>query len=121
MDVRAIGNRPVSCHAAKRCLAPFMEVRRVLRQLCDPRDPVADRSMTLFLPAKTPAGILCLYGARALRGFGDGFPIIILPVYLSALGFSPPPNGSGAPDSLLGTAGRTLIASCRAPPSWPRR
>jgi len=34
---------------------------------------------------KTPSDILCLYAARALRGFGDGFAIIILPVYLTAV------------------------------------
>jgi hypothetical protein len=44
--------------------------------------------MTVFSLTKTPPDILCLYAARALRGFGDGFAIIILPVYLSAIGFS---------------------------------
>ena len=33
--------------------------------------------------------IFYLYCARAVRGFGDGFAVIILPVYLSAIGFSP--------------------------------
>ena len=32
--------------------------------------------------------IVLLYGARAARGFGDGFAVIILPAYLTELGFS---------------------------------
>jgi hypothetical protein len=109
IDVRAIGNRPVSCHAAKRCLAPFAEMRHVLQRLFDPHDPVADLPMTLFFPTKTPPDILCLYAARALRGFGDGFAIIILPVYLSAIGFSTELIGIVASASLLGTAALTLV------------
>jgi hypothetical protein len=38
---------------------------------------------------KRPADIFLLYAARAARGFGDGFAIIILPTYLSELGFGP--------------------------------
>ena len=70
--------------------------------------------MTLF-PTRTPPDILCLYGARALRGFGDGFAIIILPVYLSAIGFSPQQIGIAASASLLGTAALTLIVGLIAP------
>jgi hypothetical protein len=50
---------------------------------------VADLAMMLVSATKLPSDILCLYGARALRGFGDGFAIIILPVYLAAIGFTP--------------------------------
>ena len=64
---------------------------------------------------KTPPKILCLYGARALRGFGDGFAIIILPVYLTAIGFSPLEIGIVASASLLGTAALTLITGFIAP------
>jgi MFS family permease len=64
---------------------------------------------------KTPPDILCLYGARALRGFGDGFAIIILPVYLSVIGFSPQQIGIVASASLLGTAALTLIIGFTAP------
>ena len=71
--------------------------------------------MTLFPPTKIPPDILCLYGARALRGFGDGFAIIILPVYLSAIGFSPELIGIVASASLLGTAALTLITGFIAP------
>jgi MFS family permease len=64
---------------------------------------------------KVPTDILCLYAARALRGFGDGFAIIILPVYLSALGFTPQWIGLVASASLLGTAALTLIVGFIAP------
>src|SRR5258706_1274234 len=120
MDVRAIGHRAVSCHAAKRCLAPFAEVRHVLHQLFDPHGPVADLPMTHFPPTKTPPDILCLYAARALRGFGDGFAIIILPVYLSAIGFSAELIGIVASASLLGTAALTLVTELH-PPSFELR
>src|ERR1051326_7552966 len=36
-----------------------------------------------------PHGMLYLYAARAARGLGDGFAFIILPAYLSELGFDP--------------------------------
>jgi MFS family permease len=64
---------------------------------------------------RTPPDILCLYGARALRGLGDGFAILILPVYLTAIGFSPLEIGIVASASLLGTAALTLITGFIAP------
>src|SRR3954463_2227235 len=64
---------------------------------------------------KTAPDILCVYGARALRGFGDGFAILILPVYLTAIGFSPFEIGIVASASLLGTAALTLITGFIAP------
>jgi len=64
---------------------------------------------------KTPPDILYLYAARALRGFGDGFAIIILPVYLQAVGFSPQQIGIVASASLLGTAALTLLTGFIAP------
>jgi MFS family permease len=59
--------------------------------------------------------VIHLYGARALRGFGDGFAIIILPVYLQAIGLSPQQIGIVASASLLGTAALTLITGFIAP------
>jgi hypothetical protein len=38
---------------------------------------------------RRPADVFLLYAARAARGFGDGFAIIILPAYVSELGFGP--------------------------------
>src|SRR6266446_10448370 len=63
----------------------------------------------------TPSDISLLYAARGIRGFGDGFAIIILPVYLAAIGFSPQEIGIVASASLLGTAALTLITGFIAP------
>ncbi|TMJ05396.1 MAG: MFS transporter [Alphaproteobacteria bacterium] len=56
----------------------------------------------------TSSSIALLYAARALRGFGDGFAIILLPVYLSALGYGPAEIGIVATAALLGSAATTL-------------
>jgi MFS family permease len=56
-----------------------------------------------------------LYAARAARGFGDGFAIIILPAYLSELGFGPFQIGVVASAALLGTAAITLGIGFLAP------
>ncbi len=56
-----------------------------------------------------------LYAARAARGFGDGFAIIILPAYLSELGFGPFQIGIVASAALLGTAAVTLAIGFLAP------
>ncbi len=59
--------------------------------------------------------ISLLYAARGLRGFGDGFAIIILPAYMTALGYDAIAVGLVATASLLGTALLTLIVGCMAP------
>jgi MFS family permease len=59
--------------------------------------------------------ILVLYLARGVRGFGDGFAIIILPAYLAALGFSATQIGLVLSASLLGTALLTLGVGFIAP------
>ena len=56
-----------------------------------------------------------LYVARALRGFGDGFAIIVLPAYLSAIGLSTGEIGFVVSASLLGTALLTLSVGFVAP------
>ncbi len=56
-----------------------------------------------------------LYAARGLRGFGDGFAIIILPAYLTAIGYDPIQIGIVATASLLGTALLTLGVGIIAP------
>src|SRR6266850_2675064 len=63
---------------------------------------------------KRPADIFILYAARALRGFGDGFAVVLLPVYLSALGFGPVETGIVATAALLGSAATTLAAGVLA-------
>jgi MFS family permease len=64
---------------------------------------------------KTRPDIFYLYAARGVRGFGDGFAIIILPAYLSAIGFSPAKIGIVASASLFGTALLTLAIGFIAP------
>jgi len=63
----------------------------------------------------TYTSIRYLLAARALRGFGDGFAVIILPAYLLAIGLSPQQVGIVASASLLGTAALTLLAGFVAP------
>jgi MFS family permease len=59
--------------------------------------------------------ISLLYAARGLRGFGDGFAIIILPAYMTALSYDAIAVGIVATVSLLGTALLTLIVGWIAP------
>ena len=49
-----------------------------------------------------------LIAARGLRGFGDGFTALLLPVYLSGLGYSAFRVGVLTTATLLGSAGLTL-------------
>ena len=56
-----------------------------------------------------------LYAARCLRGIGDGFAVVILPAYLSAIGLTPVEIGFVATASLLGTALLTLFVGLIAP------
>ena len=65
--------------------------------------------------SSSAGSVLLLYIARSLRGFGDGFAIIILPAYLSALGYTPGEIGFIASASLLGTAAFTLAVGLIAP------
>ena len=52
--------------------------------------------------------IFYLYAARAARGCGDGFAAIVLPAYLSEVGFDPFQIGIVAATALLGSALMTL-------------
>jgi MFS family permease len=55
------------------------------------------------------SAINLLYAARGLRGFGDGFAVILLPAYLSAIGYGSIDIGIVAAASLLGSAVLTLL------------
>jgi MFS family permease len=68
-------------------------------------------------PTQSAASALIrlLYVARALRGFGDGFAVIILPAYMTALGYDAIAVGIVATASLSGTALLTLITGWIAP------
>ena len=61
------------------------------------------------------AEINLLYAARGIRGFGDGFAVIILPAYLSAIGYDPVQIGIVAAAALLGSAVLTLAVGLLAP------
>jgi MFS family permease len=61
------------------------------------------------------SSIPLLYAARGLRGFGDGFATIILPAYLTAVGYDPIQIGIVATAALLGTALLTLAMGMVAP------
>jgi len=53
--------------------------------------------------------LVLLYAARAARGFGDGFAVIILPAYLAEIGFNALQIGIVATAALLGTSAATLL------------
>jgi MFS family permease len=68
---------------------------------------------TFAVTFRTP--MLLLYAARGVRGFGDGFAVIILPAYLSAIGFTPVEIGLVATAALLGSSLLTLAVGFVAP------
>ncbi len=53
---------------------------------------------------------IAIFCARALRDFGDGFIVVLLPVYLTAIGFDALQIGLVATLALLGSAAMTLAA-----------
>ena len=59
--------------------------------------------------------VALLYTARGVRGFGDGFAVIILPVYLTAIGYTPFQVGVVATAALLGSSLLTLLVGFIAP------
>jgi MFS family permease len=59
--------------------------------------------------------LLLLYVARAARNFGDGFAVIVLPAYLSAIGYEPAQVGFVATAALSGAALLTLTVGYLAP------
>lgn len=63
----------------------------------------------------TRTDVVLLFVARGVRGLGDGFAIIILPAYLSAIGFDAVQIGIIVSASLLGTALLTLAVGFIAP------
>jgi MFS family permease len=61
------------------------------------------------------SNVTLLYAARGIRGFGDGFAVIILPAYLTAIGYSPFQIGIVATAALLGSSLLTLAVGWFAP------
>ncbi len=64
---------------------------------------------SLTADALPRANLLPVFAARALRDFGDGFTAIVLPVYLTALGFDAFQIGVAATAALAGSALLTLL------------
>jgi MFS family permease len=64
----------------------------------------------LVLPAGSTRDTAVLLSARALRGFGDGFVSVLLPVRLADLGFSGTSVGAIASATLFGSAVATLAS-----------
>ena len=62
-----------------------------------------------------PSTVRIIYLARGLRGFGDGFATIVLPVYLTRIGYDPIQIGFVLTGALLGTALFTLAIGVIAP------
>jgi MFS family permease len=71
--------------------------------------------MSIDTPRSARIDITLLYIARGVRGLGDGFAIIILPAYLSAIGLSAGQIGLIISASLFGTALLTLAVGFIAP------
>jgi len=65
--------------------------------------------------AAAASRLLVLYAARGVRGFGDGFAVIVLPAYLSAIGLRPVQIGVVATAALLGSSLLTLVIGLVAP------
>src|ERR1700758_1058322 len=62
-----------------------------------------------------------LLAARAVRAFGDGFVALLLPVYLTGLGFDALEIGVLTTVTLLGSAALTLAVGLTAHRLDPRR
>jgi MFS family permease len=59
--------------------------------------------------------LFLLYAARGVRGFGDGFAVIVLPAYLTAIGYTPVDIGIVATAALFGSSLLTLAVGFVAP------
>lgn len=86
-----------------------------VRQAVDAPDP-SDRGAR-----RLPGPAACLYTARALRDFGDGFVAVLLAVYLTALGLGAFEVGVIATAALLGSALVTLAIGFIGPRHGQRR
>src|SRR5579871_877569 len=67
------------------------------------------------MPLALTSDIAVIYAARCVRGLGDGFAVVILPAYLTAIGLTPVEIGFVATASLFGTAVLTLLVGLVAP------
>src|SRR6267378_4349364 len=108
------GPRPTASHASMRSGS-----RACRKGAIDVPNAASERTMTDIATgpgaASSRSAISLLYAARGLRGFGDGFAIIVLPAYMTALGYDAIAVGLVATASLLGTALLTLLVGWMAP------
>src|SRR5216683_1833830 len=84
-----------------------------------PDDPRDNRSGAAAPP--TASGAAVLLSARGLRAFADGFIALLLPVYLTRLGFDAFATGILTTATLLGSAAVTLCVGLTAHRLEPRR
>ncbi len=66
-----------------------------------------------LLPSEATPDAGVLLRARAVRAFGDGFVSVLLPLYLTTLGFSSVRIGAIATATLVGSAALTLLVAYR--------
>src|SRR5262249_16593788 len=106
---------PTSCHRVRRCAKARRPGKTQAPGQAADRPSAARRSVRRELAPMTAdpsphkqSHVLLLYAARGVRGFGDGFAVIILPAYLSAIGFDAEQIGIVATVALLGSALFTL-------------
>jgi MFS family permease len=74
-----------------------------------------DATNAIEPPQTRRSDIHLLYAARCVRGVGDGYAAVILPAYLTEIGFTPAQVGLAATAALLGTAVFTLAVGMIAP------
>src|SRR5260370_37582420 len=74
-----------------------------------------------LLPEGASRDAKILLSARAVRAFADGFVSVLLPVYLTRLGFRDFHVGAIAAATLAGSAALTLLVGLRAHRFSPRR
>ena len=67
-----------------------------------------------LLPDGIPREARLLFLGRGLRAFGDGFVSLLLPVYMTALGFDVVAVGAIATATLLGSAALTIVIGVTA-------
>ena len=65
-------------------------------------------------PGRLSRSAAILLASRSVRAFGDGFTALLLPAYMTALGFSPVRIGLLTTATLLGSAGLTLMTGLLA-------
>ncbi len=82
-----------------------MDALKTSTASADPADEAAAHRRDLRL----------ILAARAARNFGDGFAVIVLPAYLTAIGYSPAQFGVVATTALFGSALLTLSVGWLAP------